>query len=58
MTDNLQQALRSATTALSNFAQRPNFWQDFGLAFGQDFDLTQATKIRQGLIDQEFSLPV
>jgi hypothetical protein len=58
MNGNLQQALRSATTSLSNFALRPSFWQDFGLAFGQGFDRTQATKIRQGLIDQEFSLPV
>jgi Ca2+-binding RTX toxin-like protein len=58
MNGTLEQALRSATTALSNFAQQPNFWQDFGLAFGQDFDRTQATNIRQRLIDQEFSLPV
>jgi hypothetical protein len=54
----LQEALRSATTALSNFARKPNFWQDFELAFGKDFDRTQATQIRQGLINQEFSLPV
>jgi hypothetical protein len=54
----LHQALRSATSALSNFARKPSFWQDFELAFGADFDRAQATQIRQGLIDQEFSLPV
>jgi hypothetical protein len=58
MNGTLEQALRSATIAISNFARKPSFWQDFALAFGQDFDRTQATKIRQGLIDQEFSLPV
>jgi hypothetical protein len=47
MNDILQQALQSATSALSNFARKPNFWQDFELAFGKDFDCTQATQIRQ-----------
>jgi hypothetical protein len=58
MTDNLQQALRSATTALSNFALQPTFWQKFELAFGKDYNRTQANAIRQELIAQKFSRPI
>jgi Ca2+-binding RTX toxin-like protein len=58
MNTNLQQALRSATTALSNFAHQPNFWQNFELAFGQDFDRIKATEIQQAAITQNFMLPV
>jgi hypothetical protein len=58
MNGNLQQALRAAAVSLSNFAKGNSFWPDFKLAFGEDFDRSQAQAIRQELIDQSFARPV
>jgi Ca2+-binding RTX toxin-like protein len=58
MNTNLQQSLRFATNALSDFARGMNFWSGFELAFGQDYDREKAELIRQAAIDGTFMVPV
>jgi Ca2+-binding RTX toxin-like protein len=54
----LQQALQTATSSLQSFAQETHFWQSFELAFGQDYDKSQAEAIRRSALNGEFMLPV
>jgi Ca2+-binding RTX toxin-like protein len=49
MNTNLSQALSLVDRYLSQFATSPNFWPDFELAFGQNFDRLTAEQIRQSL---------
>lgn len=56
--NNLQQASELATIALSNFASKPHFWQDFDLAFGDSYDRSQAEIIRQEAINGNLMLPI
>jgi Ca2+-binding RTX toxin-like protein len=54
----LQQALQIATSSLQSFAQETHFWQNFELAFGQDYDRSQAEAIRLSALNGEFMLPI
>jgi Ca2+-binding RTX toxin-like protein len=54
----LQQALQTATSSLQSFAQETHFWQSFELAFGQDYDKSQAEAIRLSALSGEFMLPI
>jgi Ca2+-binding RTX toxin-like protein len=56
--NNLQQASQLASVALSNFASEPLFWQGFELAFGNNYDRTQAEMVRQEAIDGSLMLPI
>jgi Ca2+-binding RTX toxin-like protein len=54
----LQQASQLASTALSNFAGEQHFWQNFELAFGNNYDRSTADSIRQEAIDGTLMLPI
>jgi RTX calcium-binding nonapeptide repeat (4 copies)/FG-GAP-like repeat len=49
MNTNLNQALSLVDRYLAQFAISSNFWPDFELAFGQNFDRLTAEQIRQSL---------
>jgi hypothetical protein len=49
MNTNLNQALSLVDRYLAQFATSPNFWADFELAFGKNFDRLTAEQIRQSL---------
>jgi FG-GAP-like repeat/RTX calcium-binding nonapeptide repeat (4 copies) len=58
MTDtNLQKAINYIYPLLNSFATRASFWDDFQMAFGQEFNVEIAEFIQQSLIDQTFVLP-
>jgi Ca2+-binding RTX toxin-like protein len=58
MSSILHQSVQFALNALSQFAKRPSFWSDFGLAFGHSYNLERAEEIRQAAIAGEFRLPI
>jgi Ca2+-binding RTX toxin-like protein len=58
MNNYLQQASYLATLTLSNFANKPHFWQNFELAFGNGYDRSQAEVIRQEVIQGSLMLPI
>jgi Calx-beta domain/FG-GAP-like repeat len=57
ITNNLQQALSYVAPLLSTFAESNAFWQNFELAFGQNFDLIAASTIQNSLINKTFAFP-
>ncbi len=58
MNNNLHLSQMLAINALQSFARQPSFWQNFELAFGQNYDQTQATAIHQSVIDGTFMQPI
>jgi Ca2+-binding RTX toxin-like protein len=58
MNNNLHLSQLLAIDALQSFANQPSFWQNFELAFGQNYDRTQAAAIRQSAIDGTFMQPI
>jgi hypothetical protein len=57
MNNNLQSAQEIALNYLANFAKSNNFWQDFELAFGHNYDRQIALNIKNSLISITFAPP-
>jgi hypothetical protein len=57
MNTNLQSARSIALNYLSSFAKSDNFWQDFELAFGRNYDKKIALDIKNSLISTTFTPP-
>jgi hypothetical protein len=57
MNNSLVSALAIATEYLTNFANSNNFWQDFELAFGHNYDRKIALNIKNSLSNTTFTPP-
>jgi hypothetical protein len=57
MNNNLQLARSIAIQSLAIFAKSENFWQDFELAFGHNYDRQIALTIQNNLASATFTPP-
>ncbi len=57
MNTTLQSARSIALTALTRFANSNNFWADFEIAFGKNYDRQIALNIRNRLASTTFTPP-
>ena len=57
MNNTLQSAQSIANAYLTNFAKSTDFWQDFELAFGRNYNQQTALNIKNSLAGKGFTPP-